>query len=63
MIIRNRCAITVPNSKITRLRIYKEDGEWFLDGTDDDGNYSEHFWSYDSHADAIKNVGDFAANL
>jgi hypothetical protein len=52
----------------THLRVFGEfsmtpDGathaEWFIDGADDDGNYTESYWSYDTFAEAIADLPDF----
>lgn len=48
----------------THVRLYSEsypDGnvEWFIDGADDDGNYTEACWSYDSYGEAVANLADF----
>lgn len=53
----------IPDEQITRLRIVKEDGEWFLDGTDGRGNYSTTCWSYDTFEDAWADVADFATTF
>lgn len=53
----------IPDEQVTRLRILKEDGEWFLDGTDGRGNYSTTCWSYDTFAAAWSDVADFAATF
>ena len=53
----------IPDEQITRLRIVKEDGEWFLDGTDGRGNYSTMCWSYDTFEDAWADVAEFATTF
>lgn len=51
----------VRDEHITRLRLYKEGDEWMLDGTDASGfGYSTMCWSYDSHADAVSDLAEFA---
>ena len=44
----------------THYRIWKDDGEWFLDAVDDSsGRYSEMCWSYDSWQEAIDDLPTF----
>ena len=43
----------------THVRIYSDGKEWFLDGADDEGNYTEQCWSYDSHEAAAADVAEF----
>jgi len=46
-------------AKPTILRFWHEDGEWFLDGVDHEGRYSEACWSYDHRADAWEDIPTF----
>lgn len=44
----------------TVLRVYEENGEWFIDGIDTaTGKYTDACWSYYSEAEALANVMDF----
>lgn len=49
------CYTTTP----TRLRIWSDGGEWFLDGADDRGAFTEGCWSYDTHAAAVAALAEF----
>lgn len=44
---------------VTKLRIYSEDGEWFLDGRDDENRYTPSCWSFDTFQDAVDSISDF----
>ena len=55
-------------TKPTHLRIfsdaaYRDDGflevEWFIDGRDDNGKYTEMCWSYDSFEEAVSALSEF----
>lgn len=41
---------------VTRLRIFKEDGAWYLDGRDDRGNYTLWCWGYEAWEDAVREL-------
>jgi hypothetical protein len=43
----------------TYVRIFTDGMEWFIDGVDNEGNYTESCWSFDSHEEAAANVEDF----
>lgn len=50
----------------THLRIFSDSRvndnpsrEWFVDGANDVGNYTEMCWSYDSFEDAVNDLADF----
>ena len=49
----------------THVRLYSDthstddNVEWLIDGADDDGNYTEACWSYDSYGEAVANLADF----
>ena len=55
----NPTADIVPDEHITHIRLYKDHGEWFLDGVDDAGNYSSCCWSYDTFEDAVSDLPSF----
>lgn len=42
------------------VRLFEEHGEWFIDGFDPiTEGYTDPCWSYDSRAEALKNIGEF----
>lgn len=43
----------------THVRIFSDGNEYFVDGADDEGNYTEMCWSFDSFAEAIEEMADF----
>lgn len=53
-------------TKPVKVRIFAEplglgprDHQWCIDGVDDDGNFTEACWSYDSFADAVSELSTF----
>lgn len=49
--------------KVTHLRVHTDGSEWFIDGADDSGDYTEACWSYDSFAGAVAALPEFYAAL
>lgn len=49
--------------RVTHILVVHEDGEWFIDGRDERGDYTEACWSYDTWAEAMANVPDFIRAL
>lgn len=47
----------------THVRIFEDAGEWFLDGADDELNYTEACWSFDSFKGAVEAVEEFVASV
>jgi hypothetical protein len=48
---------------VTHLRIFDEGDGWALDAADDEGRYSLVIWKFDSHEDAVANMGEFVEFL
>lgn len=46
----------------THIRIFSDGREWFVDGADDEGNYTEQCWSYASFDEAGADVENFIKN-
>jgi hypothetical protein len=44
----------------THVRVFNEDSEqWTIDGADNDLNYTESCWSYDTFAEAVAAIPEF----
>lgn len=43
----------------THLRMWCDDGEWFIDGLDEDGRFTEMCWSFDTFAEALASLPEF----
>ena len=50
-------------TEVTHLRIFDEGDGWALDAADDEGNYSEAVWKYDSMQEALAAAPEFVEAL
>lgn len=48
---------------VNYLLIVCDSGEWFLDGRNANGDFTEACWSYDTWAEAMADVPEFARAL
>ena len=48
---------------VNYIRVLGEDGQWFIDGRDEYGDYTEACWTYDTWAEAIADVPEFIRAL